>query len=80
MANLIFREHGTFVPFPIGRKADNGEYTIFIRILSQDILKESSIIAGIEVIHNVKANKEICNGGNRQKRAERNGIFHVLPF
>jgi hypothetical protein len=64
MANLIFREHGTYVPFPIGHKADNGEYTIFIRILSQDILKKSSI-AGIEVIHHIETNKEIGNGSNR---------------
>lgn len=64
MANLIFREHGTFVPFPIGRKADNGEYTIFIRILSQDILKKSSS-AVIEIIHYIETHKEIGNGSDR---------------
>jgi hypothetical protein len=41
MANLILRDHGISISFPIGPKADIGEYTIFIRILSQDILKQN---------------------------------------
>ena len=79
MANLLFRDHGTYVPFPIGPKADIEEYTIFIRILSQDILKKTSIAVN-EKIHNIKPNKEISNSSNRQKRSERHGIFHIFTL